>query len=125
VAGAKDDDLDAFVLADSLRTDQACFHRVELDEPAILRLRELSRMDQDLQTDSNRLSNQLWEQLRRYYPQMLKLSSGADEVWLWDLLEAAPLPEAAAKLRLSKVKAILWPIRETSGIRVEFAAAPR
>ena len=38
VAGAKDDDLDAFVMADSLRTDQRCFHRVELDEPAILRL---------------------------------------------------------------------------------------
>jgi hypothetical protein len=107
VAGAKDDDLDAFVLADSLRTDQSCFHRVELDEPAILRLRELSRMAQDLQTDSNRLSNQLWEQLRRYYPQMLKLSPGADEVWLWDLLELAPLPEIAAKLKLGKVKAIL------------------
>jgi hypothetical protein len=79
VAGAKDDDLDAFVLADSLRTDQACFHRVELDEPAVLRLRELSRIGRDLQTDLNRLTNQLWEQLRRYYPQMLKLSSGADE----------------------------------------------
>jgi transposase len=107
VAGAKDDDLDAFVMADSLRTDQRCFHRVELDEPAIVCLRELSRMNQDLQTDGNRLANQLWEQLRRYYPQMLKLSSAADEPWLWDLLESAPLPGDAAKLRLAKVKAIL------------------
>jgi transposase len=107
VAGAKDDDLDAFVMADSLRTDQPCFHRVELDEPALIRLRELSRMGQDLQTDSNRLANQLWEQLRRYYPQMLKLSPGADEVWLWELLALAPLPGEAAKLKLAKVKAIL------------------
>jgi transposase len=107
VAGAKDDDLDAFVMADSLRTDQACFHRVELDEPAILRLRELSRMEQDLQTDSNRLANQLWEQMRRYYPQMLKLSSAADEAWLWDLLDSAPLPGTAGTLKLAKVKAIL------------------
>src|ERR1017187_2239397 len=107
VAGAKDDALDAFVMADSLRTDQACFHRVELDEPAIIRLRELSRMEQDLQTDSNRLANQLWEQLRRYYPQMLKLSPAANEVWLWDLLESAPLPGDAAKLKQAKVKAIL------------------
>src|SRR5450759_6006004 len=107
VAGAKDDALDAFVMADSLRTDQACFHRVELDEPAIIRLRELSRMEQDLQTDGNRLANQLWEQLRRYYPQMLKLSPAANEVWLWDLLESAPLPGDAAKLKLAKVKAIL------------------
>ena len=107
VAGAKDDDLDAWVMADSLRTDQPCFHRVELDEPAILRLRELSRMEQDLQTDSNRLANQLGEQLRRYDPQMLKLSPAADEAWLWDLLESAPLPGDAAKLRLAKGKGIL------------------
>ena len=105
VAGAKDDALDAFVMADSLRTDQPCFHRAELDEPAIIRLRELSRMEQDLQTDSNRLANQLWEQLRRYYPQMLKLSPAADEVWLWDLLESAPLP--GGTLKLAKVKALL------------------
>lgn len=107
VAGAKDDDLDAFVMADSLRTDERCFHRVELDEPAIIRLRELSRMEQDLQTDSNRLTNQLWEQLRRYYPQMLKLSPAADEVWLWDLLESAPSPDVGARLKVAKVQAIL------------------
>jgi transposase len=107
VAGAKDDDLDAFVMADSLRTDQRCFHLVEVDEPTILRLRELSRMNQDLQIDSNRLANQLWEQLRRYYPQMLGLSPAANEDWLWDLLEAAPLPGDAAKLKLSKVQGIL------------------
>jgi transposase len=107
VAGARDDDLDAFVMADSLRTDQRCFHRVKLDEPEIIRLRELSRMSQDLQTDGNRLANQLWEQLRRYYPQMLKLSPAANEAWLWDLLETAPLPEPAARLRPAKVKAIL------------------
>ncbi len=107
VAGAKDDDLDAFVMADSLRTDQRCFHRVELDEPAVLRLRELSRMADDLQTDSNRLANQLWEQLRRYYPQMLKLSSAANEDWLWGLLESAPLPSTVGRLKLAKVKTIL------------------
>jgi transposase len=107
VAGAKDDDLDAFVMGDSLRTDQRCFHRVDLDEPAILRLRELSRMEADLQTDSNRLANQLWEQLRRYYPQMLKLSSAADEDWLWDLLESAPLPGTVGTLKLAKVQGIL------------------
>jgi transposase len=101
VAGAKDDDLDAFVMVDSLRTDQRCFHRADLDEPAMLRLRELSRMADDLQTDSNRLANQLWEQLRRYYPQLLKLSHGAHEVWLWDLLQSAPLPGIVGALKLA------------------------
>ena len=107
VAGAKDDSLDAFVLAGSLRTDQARFQRVEIDQPAVLQLREWSRMDQDLQTESNRLSNQLWEQLRRYYPQMLQLSPSAGEPWLWDLLAAVPLPLQAAQLKAAKVKAIL------------------
>jgi transposase len=107
VAGAKDDNLDGLVLADSLRTDQACFHRVELDEPSLLRLREWSRMSQDLQVESNRLANQLWEQLRRYYPQMLHLSPSASEAWIWDLLEAAPLPGDTAKLKRAKVQQIL------------------
>ena len=36
VAGAKDDRRDAFVLADSLRTDQPSFRRLHLDEPQLL-----------------------------------------------------------------------------------------
>jgi transposase len=107
VAGAKDDHWDALVLADSLRTDQPCFHRVELDEPTIVRLREWSRMSHDLQVESNRVANQFWEQLRRYYPQMLHLSSSADEAWIWDLLETAPLPGDAAKRKRAKVQRML------------------
>jgi hypothetical protein len=95
------------VLADSLRTDQPCFHRVELDEPTIVHLREWSRMSHDLQVENNRLANQLWEQLRRYYPQILHLSSSADEAWIWDLLEMAPLPGDTAKLKRAKVQHIL------------------
>ena len=41
VAGAKDDSRDALVLASSLRTDQKSYKRVQLDDPAIIRLREL------------------------------------------------------------------------------------
>jgi hypothetical protein len=36
VAGAKDDRRDAFVLADSVRTDQPSFRRLHLDEPHLL-----------------------------------------------------------------------------------------
>jgi transposase len=107
VAGAKDDSRDAMVLGDSLRTDQACFHRVQLASAQMLRLRELSRLQEELQVQQNRLSNQLWEQLHRYYPQMLSLSSGANEAWLWDLLERAPLPIQAGTLKLAAVKRLL------------------
>lgn len=107
VAGAKDDGRDAFVLGDSLRTDQGCFHQVQLDNAQVLRLRELSRTEEDLQQQGNRLSNQLWEQLHRYYPQMLALSSAADDAWVWDLIEMAPLPDQARKLKLVAVKRLL------------------
>jgi transposase len=107
VAGAKDDSRDALVLGDSLRTDEACFHRVELDSAQMLRLRELSRLQEELQIQENRLSNQLWEQLHRYYPQMLALSPGANEPWLWDLIEMAPLPSQAGQLKLVAVKRLL------------------
>lgn len=107
VAGAKDDSRDAFVLGDSLRTDQGCFHRVQLDSAQMLRLRELSRIQEELQVQENRLSNQLWEQLHRYYPQTLTLNPAANEAWLWDLIEMAPLPLQAGQLKLAAVKRLL------------------
>jgi hypothetical protein len=107
VAGAKDDSRDAFVLGDALRTDEHCFHRVRFDEAAIVRMRELSRLEENLQQESNRLSNQLWEQLHRYYPQMLALSKAADEPWLWELIELAPRPAEAGKLELARVQQLL------------------
>jgi transposase len=65
VAGAKDDRRDAFVLADSLRTDQPLFRRLARESVDIIRLRELSRLEDDLIQDHGRLINQLREQLHR------------------------------------------------------------
>ena len=48
VAGAKDDSRDASVLASSLRTDRKSYKRVEVECPDILRLRELSRFEEEL-----------------------------------------------------------------------------
>jgi transposase len=86
VAGAKDDRRDAFVLADSLRTDLPLFRRLQRESADIIRLRELSRLQDDLTQDHNRLINQLREQLHRYFPQLLQLSSAAEDPWLWDLI---------------------------------------
>lgn len=107
MAGAKDDRRDAFVLADSLRTDRPCFRRVRLDDPLIIQLRELSRMDQDLAREGNQLANRLREQLHRFFPQMLHLSSAADEPWLWSLLELVPTPAAAQRARAGRVEKLL------------------
>lgn len=106
-AGAKDDSRDAFVLADSLRTDRHCFHAVRLDEPAVVRMRELSRLDDDLRDEMRRLANQLREQWHRFFTQLLELCSSADEPWVWDLFEAAPSPALAAGLSKRKITNIL------------------
>lgn len=87
VAGAKDDRLDAYVLGDALRTDRPRFRRVELDNPLIVQIRELSRIHEDLRAEENRLVNRLREQVHRCAPHLLELSPSADEPWFWALLE--------------------------------------
>ena len=70
VAGAKDDRRDAYVLADSLSTDRHLFHRVRLDEAQVIRLDELSRMEEDLIQEQIRAGKQLRELLSRHYPKI-------------------------------------------------------
>jgi hypothetical protein len=107
MSGAKDDRRDAFVLADSVRTDQPSFHRAHLDTPQLLLLRELSRVEETLLEEFRRNANRLGDQLRRLYPQMLRLCSGADEAWLWDLIDLAPTPAYAALLNAEQVQRVL------------------
>ena len=107
VAGAKDDRRDAFVLADSVRTDQPSFRRLQLDEPQLLLLRELSRAEETLLEEFRRSANRLRDQLHRFYPQMLQLCSAADEAWLWDLIDLAPTPAHAALLSEEQVQRVL------------------
>jgi transposase len=107
VAGAKDDRRDAYVLADSLRTDMQCFRRLRLDESLVIELREWSRIAHELQEDRVRFGNRLQQQLLRYYPQMLEL---ADDVAndsflaLWELL---PTPQHASRARERAVASLL------------------
>lgn len=107
VAGAKDDRRDAFVLADSLRTDTHLFRRVRIDEDDIAVLRELVRADDDLAKDHNGLTNRLREQLLRFFPQVMELVPSVDEPWVWELLELVPTPAVAAKVTAKRVAAVL------------------
>jgi transposase len=107
VAGAKDDRRDAFVLSDSLRTDRARFRRIRLDDPVVIQLRELSRVDEDLGHEANRLTNRLREQLHRCYVQALKMCPAVDEPWLWALLELAPSPAAGSRLQPKTIERLL------------------
>lgn len=106
VAGAKDDRRDAWVLADSLRTDQPSFRRVHFEDPLIIELRELSRLDDDLREELSRLSNRLREQLQRFCPDLLALCPAADEPWFWALLDLT-LARRPQPVALKAVTAVL------------------
>jgi transposase len=90
VAGAKDDRRDAWVLATTLVTDRAAFRRLDPEDARVVQLREVTRLEEDLEVEHRRLSNRLREQLYRLAPGLLTLCPGADEPWLWALLERAP-----------------------------------
>ncbi len=107
VAGAKDDARDALVLASSLYTDRQSYRRVEIDSPELIRMRELSRLQDELKIELRRATNRLWQQLHRYYPQMLAISPAADDRLMWDLLEAAPTPAEGRKMSSLRVQRIL------------------
>src|SRR5207244_2907994 len=65
------------------------------------------RDEEELQTELRRLSNRLWEQLQRFYPQVLRLSPAVDEPWIWALLQLAPTPVAARALRRATLARLL------------------
>src|SRR5918995_3736573 len=93
-AGAKDDRRDALVIGDSLRTDPQAFREVRLDHPAIIQLREWSRIDEDLGVELTRLTNQVRDLVYRSAPGLLALSLAADDPWFWGVLRQAPTPAA-------------------------------
>jgi transposase len=107
VAGAKDDRRDAFVAADALRTDGWAFRRLAPEDPHLIQLREVSRLHEELTQERTRLSNRLREQLVRVYPQLLTLCPAANEAWVWTLLEQAPTPAQAQRLRLATLRTLL------------------
>src|SRR5215212_2844774 len=96
VAGAKDDRRDARIAAGGLRTDPHLFRPVEAGDPAVIALREWSRLAEELQQDRVRLSNRIRQQLWRYYPQLLEVSDDVTAEWVLDLWTLAPTPAKAA-----------------------------
>lgn len=106
-SGAKDDRRDARVLASALRTDVHAFRRLEVDEPALVQLREWSRLVEELTAEQIRWSNRLRDALRRYYPQMLELGADGSDDWFLDLWEAVPTPAKARAIREVTVRKVL------------------
>lgn len=107
VGGAKDDPRDARVLADALRTDRRAFRRVHPDDPQVIYLRELCRIDEELQDSMISLANRLREQLYRVDAPWLQLCPAADDVWLWELLRKASHPDQWRRLSRTRIARVL------------------
>ena len=106
-AGAKDDRRDAFVLASCVESDAPAFRRVDPGNDENLRLQAATRLRGDLKSGFGADANRLWSELRDYRPGLLVLCPGADEPWLWALLEKAPSPSQGAKLTRASIGAVL------------------
>jgi transposase len=106
-AGAKDDPRDAWVLASAVQTDRTAFRAVQLADPDIIQLRELSRLDAELGEELTRTTNRLRDQLQRYFPQLLRLCPAADEPWVWQVLARASTPATAGQLPVSDLASLL------------------
>src|SRR3954447_23793127 len=107
LAGAKDDRRDARVAAGGLRTDPHLFRPVEASDPAVIALREWSRLAEELQQERMRLSNRIRQQLWRYYPQLLAVSDDVTAEWVLALWSMAPTPAKAARLREATLARLL------------------
>jgi transposase len=107
LAGAKDDRRDARVAAGGLRTDPHLFRPVAAGDPAVIALREWSRLAEELQQERVRLSNRIRQQLWRYYPQLLEVSDDVTAEWVLDLWTLAPTPAKAARLREATLARLL------------------
>src|SRR5947199_1049218 len=53
------------------------------------------------------MSQSCWHRGHRYFPQLLQISSAAEDAWVWDLIEIAPVPAVACKLTRGRIERVL------------------
>jgi transposase len=97
-SGAKDDRFDAFVLADTLRTDRARLRPLVPDSPGLLALRQAVRARRDLVGHRVAACNQLRAHLQTAFPGAVGLFSELDSALSLAFLAAFGSREAAAGL---------------------------
>jgi len=97
-SGAKDDGFDAYVLADTLRTDRARLRPLVPDSPATLALRQAVRFRKELVRDRVRACNRLRAHLQTAFPGAAGLFCALDSQLSLAFLAAFPSRQAASRL---------------------------
>ena len=96
-SGCKDDWLDAWSLADALRTDGHAWRPLGAQDPLTHELRLVCRDEIRLIEQRTALVNQLHEALYEYYPAALQAFSDWTKPFAWAFVERFPTPDALAK----------------------------
>lgn len=96
-SGIKDDQLDAWSLADALRIDGHGWKALSPEDPLILELRLLCRDEVSLIEQRTALINQLRAALREYYPAALEAFEDWTHEATWQFIIAFPTPEELVK----------------------------
>ena len=99
----KDDRFDAFVLADTLRTDRARLRPLIPDTPATVLLRSTVRARKDLLTHRVGLANQLRAHLQAFHPGPVGLFADLDSITSLRFLAAFPAQDDTDRLTPSRL----------------------
>ncbi len=92
-SGVKDDQLDAWSLADALRLDGHGWRALVPEDPLIEQLRLLCRDEIVLIEQRTALVNQLMQALHDYYPAALEAFDNWTKEYTWRFLESFPTPD--------------------------------
>jgi transposase len=117
-SGVKNDQLDAWTIADALRTDGRLWSPLAAEDSQTQKLRILCRDEIDLIEDQTALVNRLRAAVREYYRTPLEAFDDWTVPSVWDFLQEFPTPERLAKAGKRKLENFLhthrmW--REDSG----------
>ena len=92
-SGTKTDRLEAWALADALRTDGHAWRPLASEDPALQELRLLCRDEIGLIEQRTALVNQLQQALYEYYPVILEAFDDWTKPFTWAFVMAFPTPE--------------------------------
>jgi transposase len=129
-AGNKDDRFDAFVLADTLRTDRTRLRPLVPDTPATTALRAACRARKDLIGHRVALANQLREHLNRVFPGAVGLFADIDSMISLTFLTRFDRQDRADWLSPTRLGAWLASVGYSGGmdpavLHARLIAAPR
>lgn len=119
-AGVKTDQIDAYLLAKTGRSDLADLRRLTPDSPLVQELKALTRDQDGLIQSQTRLLNQVTACLKAYYPVALQLFSKLHQPTTIAFLRAYPTPQAA---RAASVDALMQTLKAAGHTRAEAVAA--